>query len=224
MLPKQKDLLEEFGVSKPSIREALRVLEAESLITVRRGNVGGAVVHMPAAASAARTLGMVLGSQNVSLRDLGIALRLIEPVCASLCATRADRNDVVVPALREVQSQAKDTTDKLLATRLARRFHEILVTKCGNETLITTVGALEALWSSHEQEWAEAVESAGELPDQRIASHRHHDQIIKLIAKGDADGAAKALRSHLESSIFFQVSGAKDDLIRPDSLQSIGWG
>src|SRR5258707_5212277 len=47
MLPKFDELLQEFQVSKPSLREALRILETEGLITVRRGNVGGAIVHAP---------------------------------------------------------------------------------------------------------------------------------------------------------------------------------
>src|ERR1700755_1275124 len=52
-LPRQEDLLKEFGISKPSLREALRILEAEGLITVRRGNRGGALVHVPEAGHAA---------------------------------------------------------------------------------------------------------------------------------------------------------------------------
>src|ERR1700759_1573783 len=46
-LPKVDDLLLQFPVSKPSIREAMRILETEGLVSVRRGNVGGAVIHTP---------------------------------------------------------------------------------------------------------------------------------------------------------------------------------
>ena len=45
--PTQDQLVTEFGVSYPSIREALRILETEGLVTVRRGKVGGAEVHRP---------------------------------------------------------------------------------------------------------------------------------------------------------------------------------
>ena len=53
ILPKQDDLLTEFGVSLPTLREALRVLEAEGLIRVQRGKRGGALVCRPTAATAA---------------------------------------------------------------------------------------------------------------------------------------------------------------------------
>ena len=48
-LPRQEDLLADFKVSPPAVREALRILETEGLISVRRGNVGGAIVHLPTA-------------------------------------------------------------------------------------------------------------------------------------------------------------------------------
>ena len=51
LLPRQELLVEQFNVSLVSLREALRILETEGLVSVRRGNRGGAVVHAPAKAS-----------------------------------------------------------------------------------------------------------------------------------------------------------------------------
>ena len=48
LLPRQEVLVEQFNVSLVSLREALRILETEGLVSVRRGNRGGAVVHAPA--------------------------------------------------------------------------------------------------------------------------------------------------------------------------------
>ena len=91
----------EFPVSKPSLREAMRILEAEGLLRVRRGKLGGAVVRRPNAANVAYTVGLVLGSQEVGLSDVGNALLQVEPACAGLCAQRADRGRAVVPQLRQ---------------------------------------------------------------------------------------------------------------------------
>src|SRR4249920_1360984 len=85
LLPKQEELLAEFGVSQPPIREALRILETEGLITVQRGNVGGAVVHRPQAAKAVFMLGMVLQSRRATLGDVLTAMVAFEPACAGAC-------------------------------------------------------------------------------------------------------------------------------------------
>jgi GntR family transcriptional regulator, transcriptional repressor for pyruvate dehydrogenase complex len=90
-LPTQDQLVSEFGVSYPSIREAIRILETEGLVTVRRGNVGGAEVHRPDESSAAYHLGLALQGRRVNLGDLAAGLRLLEPLCAAECARRSDR-------------------------------------------------------------------------------------------------------------------------------------
>ena len=61
LLPRQEILVEQFNVSLVSLREALRILETEGLVSVRRGNRGGAVVHAPAKASAASCVATVSG-------------------------------------------------------------------------------------------------------------------------------------------------------------------
>jgi GntR family transcriptional repressor for pyruvate dehydrogenase complex len=222
LLSKQEELIDEFTVSKPSIREALRILETEGLITVQRGNVGGAVVHVPQTSSAAYMLGLVLQSKRVTLRDVGAAIKHIEPVCAALCAERDDRETAVVPRLRVVHQAALDCgpDDHVRLTVLTRQFHEELVALCGNQTMIQLVGALESLWSSHEQEWAQRKKEEGEFPDVRVRKNslKIHERLIALIQAGNAEGVARASRKHLEGSIFY-ASGDGSMTINADSLR-----
>lgn len=210
-LPKQEELIEEFGVSKPSMREAFRILETEGLITVQRGNVGGAIVHAPQASNTAYMLSLVLQSREVSLHDVGAAIKHIEPVCAALCAARDDRMTTVVPRLTELHEAAIacPADDELKMTQYARLFHEELVAGCGNETMIQLVGALETLWSAHQQEWAQRVSAQGEFPDEQVRANSlaKHQEILDLIIAGDADAVERAARHHLEGSIFYAVSG-----------------
>ena len=91
LLPRQEVLVEQFNVSLVSLREALRILETEGLVSVRRGNRGGAVVHAPAKTSAAYMLGLLLQSESVVVADLGTAILELEPACAALAAQRPDR-------------------------------------------------------------------------------------------------------------------------------------
>ena len=68
-LPRQEALMEEFHVSRSSIREALRILETEGLVTVKRGKFGGAVVHAPNTHNAAHPLGVILQSLGTDVRQ-----------------------------------------------------------------------------------------------------------------------------------------------------------
>lgn len=199
LLPKEEELRDGYEVSKSSFREAMRILEAEGLISVRRGNVGGAVVHRPSPGNVAYTLAVVLSSRAAAIDDVAAALRQVEPACAALCAARPDRAGAVVPALQAVQDTNLARIEDLVeATRWSRRFHETMVSLCGNETLIVMVGALETLWSSHETEWAEAHTHPASLPvGERVQALDHHQQMIDLIAQGDTAAVRELAARHL---------------------------
>ena len=70
VLPSQESLFSEFGVSPPALREAIHILETDGLISVRRGNVGGAVVHLPSAERTAHMISMVLQTRSSTPADV----------------------------------------------------------------------------------------------------------------------------------------------------------
>ena len=203
LLPKQDDLLEEFGTSKASAREAFRILETEGLVTVLRGNVGGAVVHRPKPETAAYMLGLVLQSKAVELSDVGAALQYLEPLCAALCAGREDRATEVVPRLEAANRALVDAIDdETNAVPASRKFHEELVKCSGNETMILVAGALESLWSAHEESWSVAASEAGRFPEPLLRKRalQEHEQLIDAIAAGDIDRATRTARKHLKTA------------------------
>jgi len=163
-------------------------------------------------------LGLVLKSQGASMKDIGTALRAIEPVCASLCAERTDRHSEVIPRLRKIQSDARASIlgDEVLFTSLMRKFHEELVVSCGNTTLILLIGALEKLWTHNESEWAKDLVKDGQFPalEFRTRSIDLHDTIIAKIELGDSVGVGALLQSHLGDSIFYGSDhGAREILL-----------
>ena len=69
-LPPESALMEQFGVSRPTLREAFRILEAEGAISVRRGVRGGARVQVPSVGIAARYVGLLLQYRGTLLSDV----------------------------------------------------------------------------------------------------------------------------------------------------------
>jgi DNA-binding FadR family transcriptional regulator len=222
LLPKQDELLEEFRISRPSMREALRILEDEGLITVRRGNQGGSVIEVPTADTSAYTFGLVLQSRRGSVAGLAEAIRHIEPIAAMLCARREDREDAVVPVLEaSLAETAEAIGDGERFTALARAFHERMVGCCGNETMILTVGALETLWSEQERQWAQEATSAGTYPVEsyRKAVQRAHEALVAAISKGQPERASRLAAAHLEKSQHYSLNGSEDKVVRATSLR-----
>jgi GntR family transcriptional regulator, transcriptional repressor for pyruvate dehydrogenase complex len=223
LLPKQDELLEEFRISRPSLREALRILESEGLLTVRRGNVGGSVVEAPNAESSAYMFGLVLQSRRGSVSDLADAIRHIEPITASLCAERADRTKTVVPQLqRNIDECENALGDGPRFTLLSRQFHEELVAACGNQTLILMVGALESLWSEQERQWAQRAQSSGQYPIERyqrdvVAAHK---ALLAAIVAGQSEKAARIARKHLQESQHYALEEGSDQVVRATSLRN----
>src|ERR1700733_14566202 len=78
-LPSETDLLEAFHVSRNTLREALRILESESLIQIRRGRGGGAVVQRPHARSVARYVSLLLQVRGATVGEVQEARLVLEP-------------------------------------------------------------------------------------------------------------------------------------------------
>jgi DNA-binding FadR family transcriptional regulator len=202
-LPTQERLVDEFRLSKQAVREGLHILELEGLITIRRGNVGGAVVHLPSPIDAAYNFALVMQARSVQLAEVGAALTRLEPVCVGLCAERGDRMETVVPHLRAaVAESVANVTDRSAWLDSQSLFHRTLASDCGNEAVAVLAGALEAVWLSHVRVWGEGLAQAGAFPDAAalLAGEgiTDHDKIISLIEKGDAAQAIRFAQHHME--------------------------
>ncbi|MGC1151302.1 FadR/GntR family transcriptional regulator, partial [Mycobacterium sp.] len=178
VLPSQESLFAEFGVSPPAVREAIHILETDGLISVRRGNIGGAVIHHPSAERTAHMISMVLQARSATPVHVSEALVHLEPICAGMCAAREDRMTEVVPYLEseiDLQTTQFDIDSQYVPN--ARRFHETLVSRCGNEPMILLIGSLELIWSVHESSvWNGHGEPAPMVDKTKRAALRDHQR------------------------------------------------
>jgi len=211
VLPSQESLFHEFGVSPPALREAIHILETDGLISVRRGNVGGAVVHLPSAARTAHMISMVLQTRASTPADVSEALLHLEPICAGMCASREDRMTEVVPHLQdEIDLQTEQFDDLSRYVPNARRFHEALVCRCGNEPMILLIGSLEVIWSTHES----SVWSDDDVNHQTMrAALRDHQRLLDAIRDGNATRAVRLAQDHLAAARHNTLAAGADKTI-----------
>ncbi len=187
-LPSEITLMQEFNVSRPTLREAFRVLESEGLITVRRGAHGGARVQEPSSDVAARYAGLVLQHRGATLEDVLKARITVEAPAARTLASRRDH-----AATAKRLQQRLDS----LGSGEAAHFHEfnaLVVELAGNDTLMLLTAMLEYIGSVAAVTYAQA-----HPPDEKLnrAVHRTRQKLIDMIRAGDADGAEKLWQDHL---------------------------
>jgi GntR family transcriptional repressor for pyruvate dehydrogenase complex len=222
-LPPLDALLQQFGVSGPSMREALRILEAEGLIQVQRGNIGGALVHRPNARMAAYTMALVLRSERAAKGEVAEALGMVEPLCGMACARRADRNSTVVPELQAINAEARELAegDAFIFNETMNQFHVTLVRGCGNEALRLVTVALAFVWRADMSTWVSATVWHGRYPKlaQRLESVEAHERIAEFIAAGDEEGVAAAMSDHNEVQRIYQEGVDPTELVDPRAVR-----
>ncbi len=224
VLPSQESLFGEFGVSPPALREAIHILETDGLISVRRGNIGGAVVHHPTADRTAHMISMVLQAKSATPADVSEALMHLEPICAGMCAAREDRMTEVVPFLqREIDIQSTQFDDASQYVPNARRFHETLVSRCGNEPMILLIGSLELIWSAHESSvWSDDGEPTRMAGKTKRAALHDHQRLLDAISDGNAARAIKLARDHLAAARRKTLAFGSDKTIEAKRMSDIG--
>jgi GntR family transcriptional repressor for pyruvate dehydrogenase complex len=201
-LPTEAVLLGEFDASRPSLREAFRILETEGLVRVRRGKRGGTVIKSPTDDTAAYHMGLLLHSQRTPMTDLAEARNLVEPLCAEQAARRRDHK-AVGDTLTQVNDRcAEHLEDDVEFTNVAIEFHEALVDAAGNMTLRVIAGMLESVWSVQEKGWAKEAAEDRSYPDVRLRRRvvKAHQAIADAIRAGEAAEASDLTRRHLEAS------------------------
>jgi GntR family transcriptional regulator, transcriptional repressor for pyruvate dehydrogenase complex len=224
VLPSQESLFGEFGVSPPALREAIHILETDGLISVRRGNVGGAVVHHPSPERTAHMISMVLQARSATPGDVSEALMHLEPICAGMCAAREDRMTEVVPYLQnEIDVQASQFDDLSQYVPNARRFHETLVARCGNEPMILLIGSLELIWSAHESSvWSDDGEPTPMAGKTRRDALRDHQRLLDAISDGNQARAIRLARDHLAAARRKTLAFGSDKTIEAKRMSDIG--
>lgn len=204
MLPSESELMERFGVSRPTLREAFRVLESESLIVVERGVRGGARVNRPQRSTLARYAGLILEYEGVTLRDVYDARAMIETPMIVHLATARPR--AAIAQLEKIVAQEGDAEgDAAVDARTG--FHIAVARLSGNKTMQLVS---EMLYHVIEKANRSLQPTAGPKAAQagRRAS-KSHSLVLEMIKDGDAEGAAALWTRHLKKGEEYMLTGTE---------------
>lgn len=185
-LPAERDLAARLGVSRPSLREALIALELQGLVAVRGGSGVVVVARAPSPAAAQP-------ADRHSLFDILEARLAVEPQAAALAAARA--NSAQRKAIRAALAGLRAG---IAAGRIEhaadRAFHAAVAAASGNPAL---AGLVASLWQDQSAPVPERLARLSVTPARLRANLAEHTDVAQAIAKGDAPGAARAMRRHL---------------------------
>src|SRR4051812_34834568 len=179
-LPSESVLMEQFGVSRPTLREAFRILEAEGVITVRRGVRGGARVQVPTVDAAAQQAGLLLQYRGALLSDVYDVRTILEPAAARLLAERRTDSDIErLETALEVQRES--LRDEKASGIADASFHQLIIELCGNEALQMMVSMVGHIIREGDRAFVETHdwETERELAEIALKAHAKLVDLVK---------------------------------------------
>jgi GntR family transcriptional repressor for pyruvate dehydrogenase complex len=198
-LPSEAEMIAQFGVSKGTVREAMRILEAQGLIITRTGPGGGSFVGEVTAERAKSLLANYFYFQQLSITDIYQMRKMLEPELAASMAGRLERWQL--DELRELATRhdrpAQSPEEERDQHVTSLRFHERLAEFAGNPLLgfcvsfmariLADLTVYRRLYEPHNEElWARG--------------RQHQIDLVAALERGDAGAARATMRSHMEGA------------------------
>jgi len=188
-LPPEKDLVLEFGVSKHSLREALRALESMGFLSIRKGSGGGAVVLEVDMKTTRDSIFNFLHFQNVNLTDLSQVRRIFEPHLARLAVERMSEEEFGrLKLIHERCHDAFSRGENIYKHEI--EFHRTLAEISGNPVLVLIQDFVNSLLGDLKRDLRPGLGFLEQVLDA-------HDRIMAAVQAGDVHGAADEMYRHV---------------------------
>jgi GntR family transcriptional regulator, transcriptional repressor for pyruvate dehydrogenase complex len=184
----EANLLEQFDVSRPTLRESLRILESQGVLELRPGPRGGIIVRKPGTDVLAHGLSVFLRLNDVPFIAVLKAREVIEPALAAEAAINGSEEDF--DELEASIERMKTIKDEKVFIEENRIFHSIIARASGNQVI-------ETFWSTI------SILATGEHHGVRytIGNQQHvieaHKRILKACRQRDAKAAAAEMEAHV---------------------------
>jgi len=210
-LPHETELMTQFRVSRPTMREAVRVLESERLVEVRRGSRTGARVRVPGPATVARPAALVLELSGATLADVMTARIAIEPFAARLLAESAPAK--AHKELRRLVNAMPDIQEGEAIAAATTNLHRRMVELSGNATLAMMVGMLHEIGERHT---AAAILGARNVlaKIEYNKMMRSYNRLVDLVEARNGSEAEAHWRRHMENASASLLKGYEKTKVR----------
>ncbi len=208
-LPAEGELVAHFGVSRPTLRAAFRILESEGLLTIARGAQGGPRVCHPNIEATARNLGLLLHLRGARISEFFYARSVIEPAAAALFAeTRPARGLTVLRSTIAAEEAAVGQPDTF--TEVAIGFYEAITEFCGNDVFALFGAVLRQLLSEMSTFLVRHDRLTRQAALEVLAAHR---KLFQLLETGKSAEAQKFWGRHIHdlATLSADVQGLRFD-------------
>lgn len=183
-LPLESAMVEEYGVSRASMREALRLLEVQGLIHLKRGPGGGPVVGAVEPSHLARMAALYFRLGAATYGNLLHTQALLEPMCAALAARHPDRREEMAPFATD-----QGARDEASFRRVTVGFHGAVYRLAANPVLSLLTQAITHIVTSHVVATMDPVEM-------RPSILHDHTELARAIGAGHVERARKGMAAH----------------------------
>lgn len=195
-LPQERDLMVQFAASKGTMREALKALEVQGLVSVRTGPGGGAFIERMSEGRAMSLLSNFLFAKNVSIANIYALRKVLEPLAAASATANMDeaglgRLEAIIAVYDHEPASEQERWDQRMAEL---DFHGVVAEYSGNPILAFTCRFLQRLLK--ELAIAQDIYMQPE-PVQRESGIRHQRDLIEAMRAHDAPRAEQILRQHM---------------------------
>lgn len=196
-LPGERSLAETYGISRASVREAIRVLDAMGILrsSVGSGPTAGAIVISDPSAGLSSALRLHVATNRLPVADIVQTRILLETWTARVAATRTGGDDDLEQAARLLHAMDNPTIDRATFHELDARFHVALSSLAGNTVVATMMESLSGSIVGYVKGAMDAMEA---WPEVLSVLRAQHHGIFDAVQAHDGERAASLLKEHIE--------------------------
>ena len=187
--PYEKDLIKQFGASKATVRESLKILESKGLVEIRPGHNGGTYVKGGDFNKSSCVLAHYLRINNLKLSDLTRVRMIIEP--AIIRESEGNFTAENIKKLRDINIKCRELMSKGKSIAVLEvEFHKALSTFVNNTLLTFLVEFIEDLLIKSKKE----MSLPADFEEQVLT---YHEKIVEYLEKGEIENAAQTMFFHV---------------------------